>query len=124
LAFTLARICRRAPLTIGVAAIAAGMLTVACGSNGTTAPTTSTTTTTTTTSSPANGGGHHENHSSDGGGGAAPVQTVTVDPDTVAPSTVTNTETDVQTTVQTSICDVNPDCHRDADLPTARSKPA
>jgi hypothetical protein len=103
--FTSVRLCRRAPLTIGVAAIAAGMLTVACGSNGTTAPTTSTTTTTTTTttSSAANsgGGGHHEKHDSGGGGGAAPAPA-----DTGAPSTLTvdpSTETDIQTTVQTSI---------------------
>ena len=102
LVFTSVRFCRRAPSTIGVAAIAAGMLTVACGSNGTTAPTTSTTTTTTTTSSAANSGGggsgHHEKHDSGGGGGAAPAPA-----DTGAPSTVTNTETDIQTTVQTSI---------------------
>jgi hypothetical protein len=106
LAFTLARICRRAPLTIGVAAIAAGMLTVACGSNGTTAPTTSTTTTTTTTTSSATssgggGGGHHEKHDS-GGGGAAPADTGAPSTVTVDPGTVTNTETDIQTTVQTS----------------------
>jgi hypothetical protein len=107
--FTSARFCRRAPLTIGVAAIAAGMLTVACGSNGTTAPTTSTTTTTptTTTSTAANsgGGGRHEKHDSGGGGGAAPAPADTGAPGTVTvdPSTVTNTETDIQTTVQTSI---------------------
>ena len=104
---TFARICRRAPLTIGVAAIAAGMLTVACGSNGTTAPTTSTTTTTTTTTSSAansggGGGGHHEKHDS-GGGGAAPADTGAPSTVTVDPGTVTNTETDIQTTVQTSI---------------------
>ena len=104
MALTIARVCRRAPLTIGVVAIAAGMLSVACGSNGTTAPTTSTSTTTTTTSAAASGGGgggHHERH--DSTRGAAPAETVTVDPATVAPSTVTNTETDIQTTVQTSI---------------------
>ena len=107
--FTSVRLCRRAPLTIGVAAIAAGMLTVACGANGTTAPTTSTTTTTTTTSSAANSGGggsgHHEKHDSGGGGGAAPAPADTGAPSTVTvdPSTVTNTETDIQTTVQTSI---------------------
>ena len=107
--FNSVRLCRRAPLTIGVAAIAAGMLTVACGSNGTTAPTTSTTTTTTTTTtnSAANsgGGGHHEKHDSGGGGGAAPAPADTGAPGTVTvdPSTVTNTETDIQTTVQTSI---------------------
>ena len=106
--FTFARLCRRAPLTIGVAAIAAGMLTVACGSHGTTAPTTSTTTTTTTTttSSAANSGGggagHHEKHDS-GGGGVAPADTVAPSTVTVDPGTVTNTETDIQTTVQTSI---------------------
>jgi hypothetical protein len=106
--FTSVRLCRRAPLTIGVAAIAAGMLTVACGSNGTPAPTTSTTTTTTTTttSSAANSGGggsgHHEKRDS---GGAAPAPADTGAPSTVTvdPSTVTNTETDIQTTVQTSI---------------------
>jgi hypothetical protein len=106
LVFTFVRICRRAPLAIGVAAIAAGMLTVACGSSGTTAPTTSTTTTTTTTTtnSAANsGGGHHEKHDSGGGGGAAPADTGAPSTVTVDPSTVTNTETDVQTTVQTSI---------------------
>jgi hypothetical protein len=107
LVFTFVRLCRRAPLTIGIAAIAAGMLTVACGSHGTTAPTTSTTTTTTTTttSSAANsGGGHHEKHDSGGGGGAAPAPADTGAPSTVTvdPSTVTNTETDIQTTVQTS----------------------
>jgi hypothetical protein len=107
--FTSARLCRRAPLTIGVAAIAAGMLTVACGSNGTTAPTTSTTTTTTTTTttSAANSGGggsgHHEKHDSGGGGGAAPADTGAPSTVTVDPSAVTNTETDIQTTVQTSI---------------------
>jgi hypothetical protein len=108
LVFTFVRLFRRAPLTIGVAAIAAGMLTVACGSHGTTAPTTSTTTTTTTTtttSSAANsGGGHHEKHDSGGGGGGAPAPADTGAPSTVTvdPSTVTNTETDIQTTVQTS----------------------
>jgi hypothetical protein len=105
--FTSVRLCRRAPLTIGVAAIAAGMLTVACGSNGTTAPTTSTTTTTTTTTSSAanSGSGHHEKHDSGGGGGASPAPADTGAPGTVTvdPSTVTNTETDIQTTVQTSI---------------------
>ena len=111
LVFTSVRLCRRAPVTIGVAAIAAGMLTVACGSNGTTVPTTSTTTTTTTTttSSAANSGGggsgHHEKHDSGGGGGAASAPADTGAPGTVTvdPSTVTNTETDIQTTVQTSI---------------------
>jgi hypothetical protein len=107
LVFTLVRVSRRAPLAIGVAAIAAGMLTVACGSHGTTAPTTSTTTTTTTTTSSAasSGGGHHERHDSGGGGGAAPAPADTGAPATVTvdPSTVTNTETDIQTTVQTSI---------------------
>ena len=105
LVFNTVRLCRRAPLTIGVAAIAAGMLTVACGSNGTTAPTTSTTTTTTTTttSSASNSGsGHHEKHDSGGGGGAAPADTGAPGTVTLDPSTVTNTETDIQTTVQTS----------------------
>jgi hypothetical protein len=107
LASTLARICRGAPLTIGVAALAAGMLTVACGSNGATAPTTSTTTTTTTTTSSAadtggGGGAHHERHDS-GGGAGAPADTAAPGTVTVDPSTVTNTETDIQTTVQTSI---------------------
>jgi hypothetical protein len=104
LAVTPARISRRAPLTIGVVAIAAGMLSVACGSNGTTAPTTTTTTTTTTSSAASaggsGGGGHHEQH---GTGGAAPGETVAPGTVTVDPSTVTNTETDIQTTVQTSI---------------------
>jgi hypothetical protein len=100
LVLIIARVCHRAPLTIGVLAVAAGALSVACGSNGTTAPTSTPTTTSTstpTTSAAASGGGgHHERHESPGG--AAPAATVTVDP-----STVTNTETDVQTTVQTTI---------------------
>src|SRR4051812_18456629 len=84
-----AHIRRRASLTVGVAAVVVGVLSVACSSNGTPAPaTTSTTTTTTTTSSAANnGGGHREKHDSSGGsggGGAAPAPAET-DTVTVAP---------------------------------------
>ena len=105
LPLTTAHIRNRASLTVGITAVAVGVLSVACSSNGTPAPTTTTTTTTTrSTSAAASGGGHHEKHESSGGSGGgavqAPAETDTV---TVAPSTVTNTETDVQTTVQTSV---------------------
>src|SRR5262245_46392550 len=100
LSLNTAQLRKRASSVVGVTAVAVGLLSVACSANATTVPTTTPTTTTTTpmtTSAAASGGGHHEKHDSSGGsgggGGAAPVQT-----ETLAPSTVTNTETDIQTT--------------------------
>jgi hypothetical protein len=83
---------RRWAAVTGIAtAVLMGGLSVACSSPGTSTPTTTTTTTTTS---------HHSEHSSGGGGGGAPEPVQT---ETVAPGTVTNTETDIQTTVATSV---------------------
>jgi hypothetical protein len=90
---------RRWAAVTGIAtAVLMGGLSVACSSTGTTPPTTTTTTTTTPTTTTTTG--HHGEHSSGGGGGGAPAPVQT---ETVAPGTVTNTETDIQTTVATSV---------------------